>query len=102
MPGTEGRFDHAAADLKGGRVFAAVYGYDSVEVLDVARGRRINRIKESGFSKPLMVAYIPESNRIVVSHEGDGSCAIFDASTYKLIDTVKFSDDADQLLRCCH
>jgi hypothetical protein len=97
MPGTEGRFDHAAADLKGGRVFAAVYGYDSVEVLDVARGRRINRIKESGFSKPLMVAYIPESNRIVVSHEGDGSCAIFDASTYKLIDTVKFSDDADQL-----
>lgn len=43
------------------------------------------------------VAYIPESNRIVVSNEGDGSCEVFDASTYKLIDTVKFSDDADQL-----
>lgn len=44
-----------------------------------------------------MVAYLPESNRIVVSNEGDGSCKIFDSDTYKLIDTVKFSDDADQL-----
>src|SRR5579864_5977589 len=44
-----------------------------------------------------MVAYLPESNRIVVSNEGDGSCKVFDADTYKLIDTVKFSDDADQL-----
>jgi hypothetical protein len=26
MPGTEGRFDHVEADLKGGRLFAAVYG----------------------------------------------------------------------------
>jgi len=44
-----------------------------------------------------MVAYIPESNRIVVSNEGDGSCRIFDADTYKPIDTVKYSEDADQL-----
>jgi DNA-binding beta-propeller fold protein YncE len=44
-----------------------------------------------------MVAYLPDLNRIVVSSEGDGSCKILDATTYKLIDTVKFSDDADQL-----
>jgi WD40 repeat protein len=44
-----------------------------------------------------MAAYIPESNRIVVSNEGDGTCKIFDATTYKLVDTVKFADDADQL-----
>jgi len=96
IPGVEGRFDHMAVDNKNGRVFASVYGNDSVEVLDAQRGKRIHSIQE-GFSKPQMVAFLPESNRIVVSNEGDGTCKILDADTYKLIDTVKFSDDADQL-----
>src|SRR5216683_2604928 len=96
IPGVEGRFDHMAVDNKNGRVFASVYGNDSVEVLDAQRGKRIHSVQE-GFSKPQMVAYLPESNRIVVSNEGDGTCKILDADTYKLIDTVKFSDDADQL-----
>jgi DNA-binding beta-propeller fold protein YncE len=96
MPDVQGRFDHMAVDSKTGRIFAAVYGNDSVEVLEVQRGRRVRSI-QAGLSKPQMVAYLPESNRIVVSNEGDGSCKIFDAETYKLIDTVKFSDDADQL-----
>jgi DNA-binding beta-propeller fold protein YncE len=96
IPGVEGRFDHMAVDNQNGRVFAAVYGNDSVEVLDAQRGKRIHSIQE-GFIKPQMVAYLPESNRIVVSSEGDGTCKILDADTYKLIDTVKFSDDADQL-----
>lgn len=96
MPDVEGRFDHMGVDPKSNRVFAAVYGNDSVEVSDVARGRRIQSIR-AGFIKPQMAAYIPDLNRIVVSNEGDGSCKIFDADTYKLIDTVKFPDDADQL-----
>jgi hypothetical protein len=96
IPGVEGRFDHMAVDNQNGRVFASVYGNDSVEVIDTARGKRVHSIQE-GFIKPQMVAYLPESNRIVVSSEGDGTCKILDADTYKLIDTVKFSDDADQL-----
>src|ERR1700726_2451455 len=96
MPDVQGRFDHMAVDSKTGRIFAAVYGNDSVEVLEVQRGRRVRSI-QAGFSKPQMVAYLPESNRIVVSNEGDGSCKIFDAETYKLIDSVKYSEDADQL-----
>jgi DNA-binding beta-propeller fold protein YncE len=96
MPDVQGRFDHMGVDSNTGRIFAAVYGNDSVEVLEVQRGRRVHSI-QAGFSKPQMVAYLPESNRIVVSNEGDGSCKIFDADTFKLIDTVKFSDDADQL-----
>ncbi len=96
IPGVEGRFDHMAVDNKNGRVFASVYGNDSVEVLDTQRGKRIHSVQE-GFIKPQMVAYLPESNRIVVSSEGDGTCKILDADTYKLIDTVKFSDDADQI-----
>src|SRR5215471_9489281 len=96
IPGVEGRFDHMAVDNKGGRVFAAVYGNDSVEVIDTARGRRVRSLQE-GFIKPQMALYLPDMNRIVVSSEGDGSCKILDGESYKLIDTVKFSDDADQL-----
>ena len=96
IPGVAGRFDHMAVDNNGGRVFAAVYGNDSMEVVDTARGRRDRSVQE-GFEKPQMVLYIPELNRIVVSSEGDGSCKILDSNTYKLLDTVKFSDDADQL-----
>ncbi len=96
IPGVVGRFDHMAVDNNGGRVFAAVYGNDSVEVLDTARGRRERSVQE-GFIKPQMVAYLADLNRIVVSSEGDGSCKILDANTYRLIDTVKFSEDADQL-----
>ena len=96
IPGVVGRFDHMAVDNGGGRVFAAVYGNDTVEVIDTARGIRARSL-QAGFIKPQMVAYLPDMNRIVVSSEGDGSCKVFDAETYKLIDTVKYSDDADQL-----
>jgi len=96
MPDVQGRFDHMAVDNKTGRLYAAVYGNDSVQVLETQRGKRVHSINE-GLTKPQMTAYLPDSNRIVVSNEGDGSCKIFDADTYKLIDTVKFADDADQL-----
>jgi len=96
MPEVQGRFDHMGVDNKSNRVFAAVYGNDSVEVLDVARGRRVHTM-QAEFVKPQMALYIPDLNRIVVSNEGDGACKVFDADTYKLLDTVKFPDDADQL-----
>jgi len=56
IPGA-GRFDHLAVDNNGGRVFAAVYGNDSVEVLDTASTRRagprrrIGRMRASSSEK---------------------------------------------------
>ncbi len=96
LPGAEGRFDHMAVDVKGSRIFAAVYGNDTVEVMDVRRATRIHTIR-GGLNEPQGVAYIPESNRIVVSNSGTGACQIFNGETYKLIGTVKFSADSDQL-----
>ena len=96
LPGAEGRFDHMAVDVKGGRIFASVFGNDTVEVMGVRRARRIRTIS-GGFNEPQAVAYLPESNRIVVSNSGDGTCQIRDGTTYKLLSTVKFPGDADQL-----
>jgi hypothetical protein len=96
LPGAEGRFDHMAVDVRGGRIFAAVFGNDTVEVMDVRRAKRIHTIS-GGLTEPQGVAYIPESNRIVVSNSGSGACQIFDGDTYRPIATVKFPEDADQL-----
>jgi len=85
-----------AVDANSGRVFATVYGNDTVEVLDVHRGKQIHVIQE-GLNEPQGVVYLPESNRIVVSNSGDGTCKIFDGDTYKVIASVKFPADADQL-----
>src|SRR5579864_1936521 len=71
VPGAEGRFDHMAVDAKNGRVFASVYGNDTVVVLDVHRSREIHIIRQ-GLNEPQGVAYLPDLNRIVVSNSGDG------------------------------
>ena len=75
MPDVQGRFDHMGVDNKSHRVFAAVYGNDSVEVLDVARVRRVHSM-QAEFVKPQMALYLPDLNRIVVSKEDDGACKI--------------------------
>lgn len=95
LPGVEGRFDHMALDPKGARLFAAVYGNDTVEVIDLRRSKRIHSIED--LNEPQGVAYVPESNQIVVSSAGDGQCRIYDAESYKLIKTVNFPSDSDQL-----
>lgn len=58
----------------------------------MASGRRVHSMQPE-FVKPQMALYLPDLNRIVVSNEADGACMV----SYKLLDTVKFSDDADQL-----
>ena len=95
VPGADGRFDHMAVDAKTGRVFASVYGNDTVAVLDVHRSREIQTI--SGLNEPQGVAYLPDLNRIAVTNSADGSCKIFDGTTYQTLAVVKFTDDADQI-----
>jgi len=96
VPGAEGRFDHMAVDTKTGRVFASVYGNDTVAVIDVHRSRVIHTIRE-GLNEPQGVAYLPDLNQIVVSNSGDGTCKVFDGTTYEPVASIKFEDDADQL-----
>jgi DNA-binding beta-propeller fold protein YncE len=96
VPGADGRIDHMTVDVKTGRVFAAVYGNDTVAVVDVHRSREIHTINR-GLDEPQGVAFLPDLNRIVVTNSGDGSCQIFDGTTYAPLASVKFEDDADQI-----
>ena len=51
LPGVEGRFDHAAMDVATHRLFFAALGNNTLEVVDIAAGKRLHTI--TGLKKPL-------------------------------------------------
>ncbi len=95
LPGVSGRIDHMAIDLKGGRLFLAAVGNNSLEVLDLPTGRHLKRI--SGLKEPQGVVYVSGLNRLFVTNGGDGSCHIYEGDSFRLIGKVKFSEDADNI-----
>ena len=95
LPGVEGRFDHAAADPATHRVFFAALGNDTVEVVDVAAGKRLHSI--GGLKKPTGVLFLAAENLLVVANGGDGTCRFFDGVTYAEKGRVTGLDDADNL-----
>src|ERR1700674_1401500 len=64
IPGVEGRFDHLAVDLTGKRLFLAAQAHRSVEVFDLAAGKRIHSI--GGIGEPHAEKYVPASNELLV------------------------------------
>jgi DNA-binding beta-propeller fold protein YncE len=88
-----GRIDHFDVDLAGQRLFMSALGNNTLEVFDLRTNKRIHTIR--GLHEPQGVTYSPDSNRIFVANGADGTCRIFDGSTYQLLKIVHFSSDAD-------
>jgi len=95
LPGVEGRIDHFAFDAAAERLFVCALGNNSIEVLDLRKGERIHSI--SGLGAPQGVAYIPESNRILVANDKGGVCKIYDGKSFQEIGELNFKDDADNV-----
>ncbi len=95
LPNVEGRIDHMAVDLRGQRLFVAVLGNNTMEVLDLRAGKHIRSI--AGLHEPQGVGFIPEFSKIFVANAKGGACDVFDGSSFKLVKTIKFSDDADNI-----
>jgi len=95
LPGVKGRFDHFAIDAKGRRIFVAALGNNTVEVIDLAAGKRSQSI--SGMSKPTGVLYLSDANQILVANGDDGELKILDGSSYAVVQTLTKLADADNL-----
>ena len=95
LPGVQGRFDHFAIDVTGRRLFVAALGNNTLEVIDLAAGKRI--LSVAGMSKPTGILYFPESNRIFVANGDDGTLKILDGATFKVANNLTSLDDADNL-----
>ncbi len=95
LPNVKGRLDHMAVDLKRQELFVAAYGNNSLEIIDLRRGKLIRSIK--GLDGPQGVEYIPWKGLIAVSNGRDGTLRFFKADTLKLVKTIHFRRDADDL-----
>lgn len=95
LPNVEGRIDHMAVDLKGQRLFVAALGNNTVEILDLREGKRIRSI--TGLHEPQGVGFVPELNKLFVANGKSGACDIFDGASLKLVKSLKFSGDADNV-----
>jgi DNA-binding beta-propeller fold protein YncE len=93
LPSVHGRIDHFDVDLRGQRLFMSALGNNTLEVFDLRSNRVIYTIR--GLQEPQGVTYVPKSNRIFVANGNDGTCRMFNGSTYKLLKTVHLASDAD-------
>jgi DNA-binding beta-propeller fold protein YncE len=95
LPGVKGRFDHFAIDVKGHRLFLAALGNNTLEVVDIAAGKRLQSI--TGLKKPTGVVYLPASNQIAVANGDDGTFRLYNGISYALVTKVDALDDADNV-----
>jgi hypothetical protein len=95
LPGVEGRFDHFAADAKGQRLFLAALGNNSLEIIGLREGRRLQSIP--GMKKPQGVAYVARLNSVFVANGDDGTVRIYDGGNYQPKQIIPGLDDADNL-----
>jgi DNA-binding beta-propeller fold protein YncE len=95
MADVQGRIDHLSVDLKNQRLFVAALGNNSVEVLDIKGAKRLHTI--SALHEPQGVLYVPGQNRLFVANAKDGTCRIYDASSFQLLQTIEYGEDADNI-----
>src|ERR1700738_2377507 len=95
MADVQGRIDHLSVDLNNQRLFVAALGNNTVEVLDIKGAKRLHTI--SGLHEPQGVLYVPGENRLLVANAKDGTCRIYNASSFQLLQTINYGDDADNI-----
>lgn len=93
LPDTKGRIDHLAIDLAEHRLFVAEIANGTVDEIDLATGKVIDRI--TGLSEPQGVAWLPDERELVVAC-GDGSVHFYAADRHELA-RINLGDDADNV-----
>ena len=95
LPNVKGRIDHFSVDVKGQRLFVAAVDNHTLEVIDLKAGQPTHTIAD--LAEPQGVFYDASSNRLFVACGLDGVTKIFDGTTFQVLATAKFPDDADNI-----
>src|SRR5690242_3845763 len=95
LPNVNGRIDHFSADVAGQRVFMAALGNHTVEVLDVAAGKRVHTVQD--LAEPQGLYFDAATKRLFVACAKDGTTKVFDAASFQLLHTIRFASDADNI-----
>ena len=94
LDGVEGRFDHFGVDFARHRLYVAALGNNSLEVIDLAAGKRVASV--AGLKKPTGVRVLPESGNIIVASGDDRKVRVYDPDL-KPLGTLGGLDDADNV-----
>ncbi len=95
LPGTAGRIDHLAVDLRRGRLFVAELGNDTLDVVDLGGGAVVQRI--GALKEPQGVGYDPASDTVAVANAGDGSVRLYRGEGYAPSGRVELGGNADNI-----
>jgi DNA-binding beta-propeller fold protein YncE len=96
LPVGTGKFDHFAFDQNAGRLFIAATGNHSIEVLDLNSGKVTQSL--TGIGKPHGLAWVPTTGLLYASDGTQGDLKIFAGSPLNLSDSIKLSEDADDMV----
>jgi hypothetical protein len=95
LKGPAGRLDHLALDAKNGRLFVANMANSSLDVVDLKAGQLVKQVPgQQGIQG---IAYAEDLDRVFVGLGTGGFCNVFSGEDYKLLKTIKFADDADNV-----
>ena len=95
LPDVKGRIDHLSVDVNGQRLFVPAVDNHTLEVIDLKSEKRIHTI--TNLAEPQGVFYDASTNRLFVACALDGVAKILDGTTFQVLATVKFPDDADNI-----
>jgi DNA-binding beta-propeller fold protein YncE len=95
LKGKAGGLDHLALDAKRERLFVANKANNTLDIVDLKNGKLLQqKPNQTGIQG---IAYAPDLDRVFVGLDSNGLCNAFDGATYKLLKTVSFKDDADNV-----
>ncbi len=95
LANVQGRIDHFSVDVEGHRLFVAAVENHTLEVIGLKPEQRVHTIPD--LAEPQGVYYDAETNRLFVACALDGVTKIFDGTSFQVLATVKFPDDADNI-----
>lgn len=95
LKGKAGNLDHVALDAKRGRLLVANKANNTMDVVDLAAGSLLSQ--KAGQQAIQGIAMAPDLDRVYVGLGGKGLFNIFDGGTYRLLKTIKFHDDSDNV-----
>jgi DNA-binding beta-propeller fold protein YncE len=95
LKGKPGKLDHLIVEGKSERLFQANKVNNTLDVVDLKAGKLLKQL--SGQAGIQGLAYAADLERLYTGLGTGGYCNIFDGKSYKLLKTIKFMDDADNV-----
>jgi YVTN family beta-propeller protein len=95
LKGKPGNLDHLALDAKRERLFLANKVNNTLDVVDLKEGKLLTQ--KTGQGGIQGIAYAPDVDKVFVGLGSGGYCNVFDGDGYKLVKTIKFKDDSDNV-----